>query len=122
MSTSADIRFIGVPGLRGEKPAIPAPGLTLRDLPRLNNIIYRKHHDRQLQDVLHDYQSKHQQIIDLIESLSDEDLITLGRYSWTGKSWTLSDYLRASTAAHYLWARKLIRRWRRSQLKKKDGS
>jgi len=30
--------------------------------------------------------------------------VTLGRFSWTGKSWTLSDYLRASTAAHYCGA------------------
>ncbi len=47
-------------GLRGEKPAMPAPGFTLREIPRLNE---------------------------------------------------MSDYLRASTAAHYLWARTRIRRW-----------
>ena len=45
----------------------------------------------------------------------DADLVTLGRFSWTGPSWTLSDYLRASTAAHYLWARTRIRRWLRAQ-------
>jgi hypothetical protein len=26
-------------GLRGEKPAVPAPGFTLRELPRLNDMI-----------------------------------------------------------------------------------
>ena len=29
-------------GLRGEKPAMPAPGFTLRELPRLNEMIYRQ--------------------------------------------------------------------------------
>ena len=102
-------------GVRGEKPAMPAPGYTLRDLPRLNAMIYRKHHRRSLQAVLRDYRSCHQRVVALIEALPDTDLVTLGRFSWTGKSWTLSDYLRASTAAHYLWARTRIRRWRRAR-------
>ncbi len=104
-------------GLRGEKPAMPAPGYTLRELPRLNQMIYRKHHRRSLQAVMDDYRAYHQRILDLINSLSDSDLVTLGRFNWTGASWTLSDYLRASTAAHYLWARTRIRRWWRAQQK-----
>jgi len=108
-------------GLRGEKPAMPAPGFTLRELPRLNQMIYRKHHRRPLGDVLDDYKINHDRTVELIQSLSDEDLITLGRFSWIGPSWTLSDYLRASSAAHYLWARKRIARWRRAQAKKKEA-
>jgi hypothetical protein len=104
-------------GIRGETPAMPAPGFTLRELPRLNQMIYRKHHRRSLQSVLDDYHSYHARIVALIETLSDADLITLGRFSWTGPSWTLSDYLRASTSAHYLWARTRIRRWLRAQRK-----
>ena len=106
-------------GARGEKPAMPAPGFTLRELPRLNEMIYRKHRRRSLEAVLRDYKSYHDRVIALIETLSDADLVTLNRFSWTGPSWTLSDYLRASTAAHYLWARTRIRRWWRAQLKVK---
>jgi len=102
-------------GLRGEKVAMPAPGFTLRELPRLNAMIYRKHYRRSLQAVLRDYRSHHARVVALIEALQDVDLVTLGRFAWTGPSWTLSDYLRASTAAHYLWARTRIRRWWRSQ-------
>jgi hypothetical protein len=69
--------------------------------------------------VLRDYGSYHQRVVKLIESLPDAELVTLGRFSWTGPSWTLSDYLRASTAAHYLWARTSIRRWAH-QKKDKD--
>ena len=104
-------------GLRGEKPHIPAEGMTMRELPKLNHIIYKKHHRRSLDAILNDYKTYHEIMIDLIESLTDEDLVTLGRYSWTGPSWALSDYLRASTAAHYLWARKRIRRWLNTQNK-----
>ena len=107
-------------GLRGETPAMPAPGFTLRELPRLNAMIYRKHHRRSLQAVLRDYRSHHERVVALIGALRDTDLVTLERFSWTGRSWTLSDYLRASTAAHYLWARTRIRRWWRRQATSKS--
>jgi hypothetical protein len=106
-------------GLRGEKPAMPAPGYTLRELPRLNEMIRLKYDHRSLRAVMGDYRSYHERIVELIKALPDDDLVTLGRFSWTGPSWTLSDYLRASTAAHYLWARMRIRRWQRAQEKGK---
>ena len=99
---------------------MPAPGFTLRELPRLNQKIYRKHHRRPLRAVLEDYHSYHARIIALIETLSDADLVTLGRCSWTGPSWTLRDYLRASTSAHYLWARTRIRRWWKGHARAKE--
>jgi len=102
-------------GLRGEKPELPAPGFSWRELPRLNRMIYRKHRRRSLRAVLHDFHANHDRIVTLVKSLSDSDLVTLGRYSWTGPRWTLSDYFRANTASHYLWARTRIRRWLRAQ-------
>ena len=104
-------------GLRGESPPMPAPGYSYRDLPRLNDMIYRKHRRRALRNVLRDYRSYHGHVVRLIHRVPEADLITLKRFPWTGPSWTLSDYLRAETAAHYVWARKLIRRWHRAQQK-----
>ena len=102
-------------GLRGEKPELPAPGFTWRELPRLNRKIYLKDHRRSLQFVLHAYRQNHDRIVALVKTISDSDLTTLGRYSWTGASWTLSDFFRANTAAHYHWAQTRIRRWLRVQ-------
>ena len=93
----------------------------MRELPRLNEMIYRKHRRRSLRAVMSDYRSYHARVVELIEALPDVDLVTLRRFSWTGPSWTLSDYLRASTAAHYLWARTRIRRWWRAQQKGKEA-
>lgn len=73
-------------GLRGEKPCEAAPGYTLRELPRLNQAIYRKHHRRPLIAVLHDYEIYHARIPAVIDSLSEKDLVTLGRFSWTDPS------------------------------------
>ena len=80
-------------------------------------MIYRKHHRRSLAAVLSDYRLYHERVVELIKALPDADLITLRQFSWTGPSWTLSDYLRAATAAHYLWARTRIRRWGRAHEK-----
>ena len=44
-------------------------------------------------------------------ALPDADPVTPQRFSWTGPSWTLSDYLRAATAVHHLGARTRARRW-----------
>ena len=98
-------------GLRGEKLVLPAPGYTWRELPRLNERIYRKYRRRSLAAVMRDFSISHARLLALIETLPDEDLTTLGRFSWTGPSWTLSDYFRANTAAHYRWAYTRIRRW-----------
>ncbi|NIR95411.1 MAG: ClbS/DfsB family four-helix bundle protein, partial [Gammaproteobacteria bacterium] len=39
-------------GLRGEIPEIPAPGMTWRDLPKLNRLIYEKYQHKPLAEVL----------------------------------------------------------------------
>lgn len=107
-------------GMRGETPAMPAPGLTWRDIRKLNERIYRQHHRRSLPAVLADYNAFHQEMLDLIEEVADRDFVTVGRFAWAGPTWTLSDYLRANTASHYRWACKHIRKWLKAQTKTKS--
>jgi hypothetical protein len=85
-------------------------GLTWRDIRKLNDRIYRKHHRRSLKAVLADYNAFHQKMLELIEEVPDRDLVVIGRFAWTGPTWTLSDYIRANTASHYRWACKHIRK------------
>ncbi len=68
-------------GLRGEKVHVPAPGFTLRDLPRVNQMICRTHHCWSSRAVLTDFQENDDGVVALVRSVSDDDLITLGRYS-----------------------------------------
>ncbi len=106
-------------GLCGETPEVPAPGLTWKDIRELNDRIYRKYHRRSLKAVLAEYSAIHQEMLGLIEKVSDRDFVTAGRFAWAGPTWTLSDYVRANTASHYRWACKHIRRWLRTQTKTK---
>ena len=101
-------------GLRGETPAIPAPGLGWKDIRELNDRIYRKHRRRSLKAVLADYHEFHDAMLKLIDEVPDRDFATVGRFTWTGPTWTLSDYVRANTASHYRWACKHIRKWLRT--------
>lgn len=102
-------------GARGEDQQMPAPGFTWKDVKALNQAIYEEHRDRNVKDILDAYKAYHQKIVSLVENLTDKELTTLNYYSWTGPSWTLSDYIRANTAAHYKWAYKHIKRWAKSQ-------
>jgi hypothetical protein len=102
-------------GKRGEYPAVPAPGLTWKDVPKLNDIMYRQHRRRSLKAVVKDYRTFHRRMLELIHHASETDLVEAGRFNWAGPTWTLSDYLRANTASHYRWAQKHIRKWLRRQ-------
>ncbi len=104
--------------LRGETPAVPAPGLTWRDLKRFNEMIYQEHKARSLKSILKDHEAFHRKMLDLIERTPDKDFLAVRRFRWMGPTWTLSDYCRAETASHYRWACKWIRPWLRKQRSK----
>lgn len=108
-------------GKRGEDPAVPEKGYTWKEVPKLNEVIYKEHQRRSLKAVLADYASYHRRMRNLIEEVSEADLIAIGRFPWTGPSWSLSDYIRANTASHYRWAIKHIRKWLRSKKSQDTG-
>jgi hypothetical protein len=103
-------RFIGwyEAGRRGEEVHTPAPGMTWRDLPRLNQEGYERHRDCPLADVLADFQSSFQQILALVQSISEEEMFSAERYPWTG-NWRLVGYIAGNTCDHYRWARTQVR-------------
>jgi hypothetical protein len=58
--------------------------------------------------------SSYQEIHQLVESLSEEDLFTPGKHIWTGKN-ALATYIAANTNDHYRWARQEIRKGLRAK-------
>jgi hypothetical protein len=95
-------------GLRGEVPETPAPGMSWRDLPTLNQEGYEKHRDKSLEDVMELFQRSYQDTFKLEESMNEDEIYTPGYYEWTGKS-SLYAYIAANTFKHYNWARNQIR-------------
>lgn len=96
-------------GLRGELPALPAPGYKWNQTPELNQMIYETHREQPLDEVVAHFYHSHQEIRKVIEGLSNEELFTAGHHAWTQKN-TLGTYFVSATSSHYLWARKEIRK------------
>jgi hypothetical protein len=95
-------------GVAGEFPETPAPGMTWRDLARLNQQGYELHKDETLEQVLEQYEKSFQEITALIEAMTEEEIFEPGVYAWTGKS-ALLPWIDANTASHYRWAERNIR-------------
>lgn len=96
-------------GLRGEMPALPAPGYKWSQMPQLNQAIYEKHRNRPLSAILDQFESSHNEIVAVIQGLTDEDLFGAGRFAWTQKN-TLGTYFISATSSHYLWAKNEMRK------------
>ena len=103
-------RFIGwyQAGLRGEVPETPAPGMTWREIPKLNQISYERHKDEPLEQVLEEFTRSHQEILALIEGMTEQEIFQTNYFEWTGNS-TLLSFIAANTSSHYGWARRNIR-------------
>lgn len=96
-------------GQAGETPALPAPGFKWSELPALNQAIYEKHLDRPLPAVLEEFRTAYRQVTAWVESLSEEDLFTPGRYAWA-KTNALASYVISCTSSHDRWARTELRK------------
>jgi len=99
-------------GLRGEVPRTPDDKYNWRQLAALNNEIYIKYKDLSLDEVRERYRDSFEEMMAVIDGLSEEELFSSNYYEWTGKG-LLRDYFDANTASHYRWASKLISSFRK---------
>ncbi len=97
-------------GLRGEKPVLPAPGLTWSEIDTLNATIYRQYRDRPLPEIQAESNRSYREILAFVESLPEADLFAPGLYEWLERA-NLAGYILANSANHYRWAKNQIRRW-----------
>jgi len=94
-------------GYAGKTIPVPAEGFKWSDLPALNDKIYREHKDEPTDEVMAKFQQSYKQIMDLLNSISEQDLFTPGLQKWQNKN-MLAAYFKSCTSSHYLWARKEI--------------
>jgi hypothetical protein len=103
-------RFIGwyKVGQKGEIPETPAPGFTWRELPKLNQEGFEQHKNEPLENVLERFEKSYLEILELIESMKEQEIFETKYYQWTGDS-SLLPWIAANTSSHYNWARRNIR-------------
>jgi hypothetical protein len=97
-------------GLRRATPEMPAPGYKWSELGTLNRAIWARHRSRSPAAVRADFDSGYSRILEIVEDLPAEQLLTPGHFEWTGKH-PLTTYLGPNTASHYRFAIRVIKRW-----------
>jgi hypothetical protein len=94
-------------GYEGKAVPVPAEGFKWSELPALNDKIYREHKDDPAEAVMVHFEQSYRQILDLLNSIPEEDLFVPGLQKWQNKN-MLAAYFKSAMSSHYLWARKEI--------------
>jgi len=100
-------------GAAGKPIEMPAPGYTWREIPALNEDIHKRIKDDTYAEIATRLQASYGRVRDVVQSYADDDLSTKRRYRWTGSTSVLS-YAVSATSSHYDWARKLIRKFKKT--------
>jgi hypothetical protein len=109
-------------GKNGENVVTPEVGYNWRQMGQLNESYRQKHKSRPLEEVLADFHTSYQQIMDVIKQIPEEEMLIPGMYPWTGKL-PLIAWISGNTCEHYEWAIQMIhpRRIRRRMSKSDRG-
>jgi len=94
-------------GKRGEEIHTPENGYNWRQMGELNEAYRQKNKDRRLQDVLADFHSSYDQIMEIVVTIPEDEMLTPGIYQWTGKL-PLTAWIAGNTCEHYRWASQMI--------------
>ncbi len=94
---------------RNEEPAISGPDSD-EEMDRLNEQFYEGNKSRSLDDVLADFRTTYLQILDMVQTLDNEDLTNPHRFAWT-KGNPLWYLVAGDTYEHYLEHSQPIKDW-----------
>lgn len=103
-------------GKHGETPKTPHANYNWGEIPALNQYIYEMYRDIPLDEIQQKLNNSHEETMQLIEGMTDEELFTPKVYAWT-KTTTLGSYWTSATCSHYDWAYKEIKRGFKSKNK-----
>ena len=95
--------------IRNVEPAIAGPD-SVEEMDALNAQFYQENKSRPLDEVLTDFRTTHQQIMDIIQAMREEDLISPQRFAWSQGS-PLWQLVAGDTYEHYQEHRKQIQEW-----------
>ncbi len=96
--------------VEGGMPDVPGKDYTWKTLPALNLELWKRVQDVPLDEAKALLKESHAMILSLALTHSERELFERGVYKWT-KSTTLGAYFISSTASHYEWAMKKIKRY-----------
>jgi len=98
----------------GEASVVPTEKYKWNQLKELNAEIFGRFTDTPLQEIESQFAFVHDELYELVENASEEELFTKKYYAFTGSS-DLATYFNSASAAHHRSAYKHINKWWRSQ-------
>ena len=81
--------------------------------PQMNVGFWEKHQHTSLKEAVQLLKESHSEVINLIDSFTNEELFTNKYFSWTGTT-SLGSYCVSATSSHYDWAIKKIKEHKKS--------
>ena len=106
--TEAVIEWVRL-GRKGKTPITPAEGYRWNETPRLNNDIARSAKRMSFKSVVKRLDDGFAELMLLIDSLDDRELLKVGAFEWAGK-YPIARWLSLNTARQYATARTFIRK------------
>lgn len=79
----------------------------------MNVDFWKKHQNTTLEEAKEMLAGSHQEVMELAERFTSEELFSKGAYSWVGGS-TLGSYFVSTTSSHYQWAIKKLKAHRKN--------
>ena len=98
----------------GREPRVPTEEYKWNQLKELNKAIKAKKHQHTFDKIEKDFAIVHNQLLELVEQMDEDELLDGHRYRFTGAS-DLATYVNSSTASHYRSARRHIQKWWRAK-------
>lgn len=105
---------------KGERmPFIPLP-YNWKTYGEMNVMFWQKHQSTTLEEAKSWFENSHYELVQLIESFSNEELFSKNIFKWVGGS-TLGSYFVSVSASHYEWAMKKLKAHKKVCATKKEG-
>ncbi|MDR1114058.1 MAG: ClbS/DfsB family four-helix bundle protein [Candidatus Margulisbacteria bacterium] len=95
--------------LAGKEAAFLPQGFTWRTTPELNLKFWHEYQNVNLAKAKRLVKESHKEVMDIINSHTNDELFKKGVYKWTGGT-SLGAYLVSVTSSHYDWAMKLLKK------------
>ena len=95
-----------------ERPFLPEP-YNWKTYGEMNVAFWKKHQRTSLEEATKLLNQSHEEVLELMEGFSNDELFTKGVYKWTGGT-SLGSYFVSSTSSHYDWALKKLKAHQRN--------
>ncbi len=91
---------------------LPEP-YTFKNIAELNAIFWEKHQKTSYEEAVEMLKNSHQEVMKIIDSLTNEELFTNKYFKWTGTT-SVGSYCVSATSSHYDWAIKKLKKHQKS--------